>query len=91
MRTTILCLLLATSISAQTTIPGTIKSGGLTRDYVLYKPAAYTGTTPVPLVLNLHGYTSSNFEQLFYGDFRAIADTANFLIVLPNGTLDAQG
>lgn len=57
----------------------------------MYKPAAYTGTTPVPLVLNLHGYTSSNFEQLFYGDFRAIADTANFLIVLPNGTLDAQG
>ncbi len=93
MRATLLsfCLLLVGSISAQTTIPGTIKSGGLTRNYVLYKPAAYTGNTPVPLVLNLHGYTSSNFEQLFYGDFRPIADTANFLIVLPNGTLDAQG
>ena len=93
MRTTLLslCLLLAGSTSAQTTIPGTIQSGGLTRDYLLYKPAAYTGNTPVPLVLNLHGYTSSNAAQLFYGDFRPIADTANFLIVLPNGTMDAQG
>lgn len=91
MRTTLLCLLLATSISAQSTFSGTIQSGGLTREYLLYIPAAYTGNVAVPLVFNLHGYTSSNLEQAFYGDFRPIADTANFLIVLPNGTLDAQG
>jgi len=66
-------------------------SGGLSREYILYVPAGYTGNTAVPLVFNLHGYTSNNLEQLFYADFRPIADTANFLIVLPNGTLDAQG
>ncbi len=87
----LICLLLVSSLSAQNTISGTIQSGGLTREYLLYIPAAYTGATAVPLLFNLHGYTSNNLEQLFYGDFRTIADTANFLMVLPNGTLDAQG
>jgi polyhydroxybutyrate depolymerase len=54
-------------------------------------PAAYTGNAAVPLVLNLHGYGSNNFEQEIYGDFRAVADTANFLIVHPNGTVDQSG
>jgi len=84
-------ILLANTLFAQTTVTGTIQSGGLTRDYRLYVPAAYTGNAAVPLVFNLHGYTSNNLEQEFYGDFRAIADTANFLIVHPNGTIDGQG
>ncbi|MFM7156026.1 MAG: PHB depolymerase family esterase [Bacteroidota bacterium] len=83
--------LLANTIFAQNTITGTIQSGGLTREYLLYVPASYTGSTAVPLVFNLHGYTSNNTEQLFYADFRPIADTANFIIALPNGTKDAQG
>ena len=78
-------------ISAQTDVSGTIQSGGLVREYRLYKPAAYTGATAVPLIINMHGYGSNNLEQEFYGDFRGIADTANFLIVHPNGTLDNQG
>ena len=88
---TLFCLFIAGALSAQSTISGTIQSGGLTRDYLLYIPASYTGNTAVPLLFNLHGYTSNNQAQLFYGDFRPIADTANFLMVLPNGTLDAQG
>ena len=89
--TILLCFLLAGKLTAQNTISGTLMSGGLTREYILYVPASYNGNTAVPLVFNLHGYTSNNLEQLFYADFRPIADTANFLIVLPNGTLDAQG
>lgn len=88
---TLFCLLVAGSLSAQNTISGTIQSGGLTREYRLYVPAAYTGNTSVPLVFNLHGYGSNNIEQEFYGNFRPIADTANFLIVHPNGTIDGQG
>lgn len=87
----ICCLSLAFTLSAQTTLTGTIQSGGLTREYRLYKPAVYTGSTAVPLVINMHGYSSNNLEQEFYGDFRGIADTANFLVVHPNGTLDNQG
>jgi len=85
------CLSLASSLSAQTTLNGTLQSGGLTREYLLYVPAIYNGSTAVPLVFNLHGYTSNNLAQLFYGDFRGIADTANFLVVVPNGTLDPSG
>jgi len=75
----------------QVTVLDTIESGGLQRNYRLYIPTAYDGSEPVPLVLNLHGYTSDAFGQDLYANFRVIADTANFLIVLPNGTFDGFG
>lgn len=84
-------LLLQQMLSAQTTLNATIQSGGLTREYRLYVPASYTGTSPVPLLFNLHGYSSNNIEQDFYGNFRPIADTANFIIAMPNGTFDNLG
>lgn len=71
-------------------VNGTIQHNGLTREYSVYVPTMYNANTTVPLVLNLHGYTSVNWQQEFYGDFRPIADTANFIIVHPNGTLDAN-
>ena len=77
-------------LQAQTTVVGTIRSGGLVREYRLYVPAIYARTMGrVPLLFNLHGYGSNNVQQEAYGDFRPIADTANFLIVHPNGTFDA--
>ena len=63
---------------------------GKTREYILYIPLTYDGLTDVPLVINMHGYGSSMTEQIVYGDFRKIADTANFIIVVPNGLLDAS-
>ena len=63
---------------------------GIARTYKLYVPAIYSGNTAVPLLFNFHGYTSNSNEQMFYGDFRNIADTANFLVVHPQGTLDAN-
>ncbi len=85
-----LLLALPAALRAQTTVIRTMLAGGLTREYRLYVPAIYTRTTgAVPLLLNLHGYGSNNFEQENYGEFRPLADTANFLVVHPNGTLDA--
>ena len=89
-----LLVLLATpaALHAQTTIIRTMQAGGLTREYRLYVPAIYSRTTgAVPLLLNLHGYGSNYQEQENYGDFRPIADTANFLVVHPNGTIDGNG
>ncbi len=82
-----LCLFAGFFVSAQTTLVDSIISGGIYRNYRLYKPAAYTGTTARPLVLNLHGYTSSAQAQQAYANMDLVADTANFLIVYPNGTL----
>ncbi len=91
MRYLALFLLLPFASFGQQTINETMIHDGLTRSYTLYVPASYTPGTPAPIVLNFHGYTSTAFEQFYYGDFRAIADTAGFLIVVPMGTLDATG
>lgn len=76
---------------AQQTLDLTMNYGGRTRQYLLYIPAIYDGSEPVPFLFNLHGYTSNNGQQNFYGDFKPIADTANFIMCLPNGTADANG
>lgn len=88
------CILLMMHLSptfAQLNTSGSITFGGLQRDYMLYVPATYNPNTSVPLLLNLHGYSSINWQQDFYGDFKPIADTANFIIVTPNGTPDPMG
>ena len=72
---------------SQQTIYGSIIHDGMNREYILYVPASYTGTSAVPLVLNYHGYGSTAEEQMWYGDFRSIADTAGFLVVHPQGSL----
>jgi len=64
---------------------------GVQREYILYVPASYTGSDDVPLVFNFHGYGSNAFEQLNYGDFRELAEQYKFLVVHPQGTLDAVG
>jgi polyhydroxybutyrate depolymerase len=83
-------ILLSFSCFSQQTINGTMMHDGIARTYKLYVPAIYSGNTAVPLLFNFHGYTSNSNEQMFYGDFRNIADTANFLVVHPQGTLDAN-
>lgn len=91
MKQTITIILLFVGLSAtnaQQTINGSIQHDGLTRTYILYVPANYTGTANVPLLLNFHGYGSNASQQMAYGNFRPIADTAGFLIVHPQGTLD---
>lgn len=76
---------------SQTMTNGSISHTSGTRTYTIYVPAAYSAGTPVPLVFNLHGYGSNNAQQIVYGDFRPIADTANFLIVAPQGLNDNTG
>ena len=74
------------SSSAQQTINASITHDGIQRDYIVYIPEIYDGSTAVPLVLNFHGFGSSASQQIFYGDFRDIADTEGFLLVHPEGT-----
>ena len=42
------------SSSAQQTINASITHDGIERDYILYVPEIYDGSTAVPLVLNFH-------------------------------------
>lgn len=82
-------LMLATASMAKSqTINASFTFEGLTRTYSFYVPASYTSSQPAPLVLNLHGYTSNGQQQAAYTNFAAIADTAGFIVVHPDGTID---
>ncbi len=78
-------------IFSQNTEVRTVNIDGTVRTYRLYVPSIYNGNQAVPLVFNFHGYTSSAFEQENYGDFRPIADTANFILVHPEGLNGGTG
>ncbi|MGB1102538.1 MAG: T9SS type A sorting domain-containing protein [Crocinitomicaceae bacterium] len=79
------------TITAQTIEIESFEYDGEMREYRLYIPEIYDGTEPVPLVFNLHGYGSNNVQQEAYGDFRPVADTANFIICHPQGLPDDLG
>lgn len=83
-------LMICNVSQAQVTLIDSIMHGGLMRTYRVYIPAVYNGSSAVPLVLNLHGYTSNGMQQEMYADFRPIADTANFIIAHPDGSFDAN-
>lgn len=74
-------------VNAQQTITKDILHDGLNRTYIIYVPASYTGQDAVPLLFNFHGLGSNATQQMWYGDFRGIADTANFIIVHPEGSV----
>lgn len=88
-----LCIsvLVVSTALAQQVIDASMMFGGLNRTYRLYVPAGISASQPAPLVFNLHGYTSNNVQQDLYSNMRAVADTAKFIMVLPNGTTDGGG
>jgi polyhydroxybutyrate depolymerase len=82
-------LVLFNSIAfSQTTVNSFFVHNGLTRFYSFYVPSIYNGTKAFPLVLNLHGYGSNGSAQSVYGNFTSIADTAGFIVVHPEGSVE---
>lgn len=71
------------SSMGQTTI--TIRVDNVNRDYILYVPPGHDGNTPAPLVINFHGYTSNALQQQIYANMNVVADTADFIVVYPEG------
>lgn len=73
--------------NAQQTLNESMLHDCVTREYIVYVPAVYNGSSPVPLLFNFHGYGMSANSQMSYGNMRAVADTAGFILVYPQGTL----
>ena len=73
--------------NAQQTLNESMLHDGVTREYIVYVPAVYNGSSSVPLLFNFHGYGMSANNQMSYGNMRAVADTAGFILVYPQGTL----
>ena len=63
---------------------------GGSRPVKLYVPSGYTGA-PVPLVILLHGYSSSGAEEDLYLGLRAVAESKTTLYAHPDGTTDPSG
>ncbi|HOY33089.1 MAG TPA: T9SS type A sorting domain-containing protein [Bacteroidales bacterium] len=76
-------------LRAQTTVAGSFVHEGIERFYKIYVPELYDGLHPVPVVFNLHGLFVNADIQAQVADFRPIADTAGFLIVLPDGATES--
>jgi polyhydroxybutyrate depolymerase len=73
---------------SQTFISQNIQHDGLTREYSIYVPASYDGTTDFPLLFNLHGGGGTNSVWQAASDMRPIADTADFILVYPQARPD---
>jgi len=69
-------------------ISETIQHDGLTREYSIYIPASYDGTTSFPLLFNFHGGNGVIADWQTTADMRTIADTADFILVYPQARPD---
>ncbi len=65
---------------------------GQIREYDVHVPASYDGSLPVPLVLDLHGISSTKEEQASRSGFKAKSDQAGFVIAYPQAlSISIQG
>lgn len=68
---------------------GTVELGD--RPFRLHVPPGYDPSTPVPLVVGLHGYTSNSTENDSFFGLSATADERGYLLALPEGTVNPAG
>jgi polyhydroxybutyrate depolymerase len=52
-------------------------------------PPSYTGQVPVPLVLDLHGFTSNSSQQAGLSGFREKSNQVGFIVAWPQGVRDS--
>jgi len=62
-----------------------LQSGGMNRSYLLHVPPGYDGTKAVPLVFDVHGYTSFASEQMMRSKWDKMADKEGFVLIEPDG------
>jgi len=65
---------------------GKLEHNGLTREYIYYSPDNLN--KGAPLVVVLHGFTSSAEKIMNYSEFNKVAEENNFAVVYPQGTMD---
>ena len=65
---------------------------GIDREYLVYIPNEYDASISIPLVLNFHGFGGTAYDHYKYtSDMTSLADTANFLLVYPQGAAGTDG
>lgn len=69
----------------------TVRSNGRSRPFLLHVPRGYTGRSPRPLLLDLHGTLANGEAQLKVSGMREFADRDGFLVAAPDGGAIAGG
>jgi polyhydroxybutyrate depolymerase len=64
----------------------TLVHDGINREYILYIPNSYDGTSAVPILLNFHGFGGSASEFINDADMRAEAESNTFILAYPQGS-----
>jgi len=63
----------------------TVQVGGVARTYILHVPTGYTGSAPVPLVLDFHPILANGAYEESNSGYKALADQEGFVVAFPNG------
>ena len=81
-----------TTSSADTTAITTGSTVSLAdRPFDVFVPSTYDSSTPMPLVVLLHGYGATGAIQEAYFGLQPLAEQRGFLYVHPDGTKDPLG
>ena len=64
---------------------GRFEVEGKIRNYVVFLPTNYNGTTNLPLVIYLHSYGWTAQKGMNYTSLNQVADTNDFIVVYPSG------
>ena len=64
----------------------TIVHDGISREYVLYIPNSYNGTSAVPVLFNFHGFGGSASDYMQEADMRSLAEAETFILIYPQGS-----
>ncbi|MGB2043912.1 MAG: alpha/beta hydrolase family esterase, partial [Flavobacteriaceae bacterium] len=59
---------------------------GFNREFVLYVPNSYDGTSSVPLMFNFHGFGGSASYYMREADMRSLAEANTFILIYPQGS-----
>ena len=70
-----------------TTSRHSIVHDGLNREYLIYIPNNYNQSEELPLLFNFHGFGGSVSYYMSYVDMRPLAESNNFILVYPQGSL----
>jgi len=63
----------------------TLQSGGVERWYLRHVPPAHDGSTPVPVVVDLHGYTEGADVHAVHSQLGPFGDEQGFMTLTPQG------
>ena len=64
-----------------------INHDNIDRSALVYTPNGYDSSFALPVVLNFHGFDGNASSHLAETEMTAVADSAQFLLVYPQGTL----